>query len=59
MSHKIGKKSKVFHLLTKIHNLPEMNKEHSCIFYTLFRNLPEMEEKSPWYLFQTHHMYDP
>ena len=34
-----------------------MNQEFSYIFYTFFKNLPEMEEKSPWFLSQTHHMY--
>ena len=28
-----------------------------CIFYTFFKNLPEMKEKSPWCPFPTHHMY--
>ena len=59
MSRKIEEiSSKMYHFLTKIQNLPEMNREFSYIFYTFFKNLPEMEEKSPWFLFQTHHMYD-
>ena len=48
ISLKIGKKSsKKYHFLTKIQNLPEMNQEFSYIFYTFFKDLPEMEEKSP------------
>ena len=40
-------RAKKNHFLTKIQNLPEMNQEFSYIFYTFFKNLPEMEEKSP------------
>ena len=48
MSCKNGKiSSKMYHFLSRIQNLPEMNQEFSYIFYTFFINLPEMEEKSP------------
>ena len=47
----------MYHFLNKIQNLPEMNQEFSYIFYTFLKNLPEMEEKSPSFHFQTHHMY--
>ena len=58
MSRGICKKSsKMYHFLHKIQNLPEMNQEFSYIFYTFLKNLPEMEEKSPSFHFQTHHMY--
>ena len=58
MSREICKNSsKIYHFLNKIQNLPEMNQEFSYIFYTFFKNLPEMEEKSPSFHFQTHHMY--
>ena len=47
MSRKIDKiSSKMYHFLTKIQNLPEMNQEFSYIFYIFFKNLPEIEEKS-------------
>ena len=59
MSREICKNSsKMYHFLNKIQNLPEMNQEFSCMFYTFFKNLPEMEEKSPSFHFQTQHMYE-
>ena len=48
MNIKIGENSsKIYHFFEKIQDLPEMNQEFSYIFFTFFKNLPEMEEKSP------------
>ena len=48
MSRKISENSsKMCLVLTRNKNHPEMNQEFSYIFYTFFKNLPEMEEKSP------------
>ena len=50
MSPNIDKtSSKMYHFFNKklIQNLLEMNQEFSYIFYTFFKNRPEMEQKSP------------
>ena len=59
MSRKIGKNSaKMYHIFNKNSKFPWY--ESGIFLYNLyiFKNLPEMEEKSPWFLFQTHHMYE-
>ena len=48
MSHRIDQNSsKYTYFSYKIQSLPEMDQEVSYIFYTFFKNLPEMKEKSP------------
>ena len=61
MGHKIS--SKTYHFLSKFWSRLHLNEEFSYIFYTFFKNLPEMKGKSPWCLWNLLHewscLYDP
>ena len=58
MSREFDQNSSKIHLFSyKIQSLPDMDQEVSYIFYTLFKNLTKMKEKSPWSSFSTHHKY--
>ena len=57
MSCKISKNaSKMYHFLSKNSNFPAIRNFPIYSIHFL-KNLPEIEEKSPRFLFQTYHMY--